>query len=355
MDYKKLYEDPKFSASFGGQERFYKALQQRDRSVSRNTVKKKLEAVDSYTLHKPTRKPSLYRRIYTKGINYLYQCDLVDLSSLQGDNDGYKWIITIIDTFSKLAWAFKMKNKTAKSIVEVMTPFFRSNKPQKIQFDQGSEFYNKSFLQLLKKHKIKHYSVYSEQKGAIIERFNRTLKTRMFRYFTSRGSHRWVDILQNLIDGYNRSKHSSTLFSPINVSPANESLVRRNLFPKVKKLKKHTKAVFKVGDSVRITRKKGTFEKGYEMSWSWEVFNVREVKQSYPVTYGLSDYKGEEIKGSFYKSELQLVDKTQDLWPIEAIIDTRKIRGQTQYLVKFLGYTDAANSWIPHQDLFSTQ
>ncbi|MCP4458155.1 MAG: chromo domain-containing protein, partial [Cytophagales bacterium] len=120
-------------------------------------------------------------------------------------------------------------------------------------------------------------------------------------------------------------------------------------------LKKYTKAVFKVGDSVRITRKKGVFEKGYEMSWSWEVFNVREVKQSYPVTYGLSDYKGEEIKGSFYKSELQLVDKTQDLWPIEAIIDTRKIHGQTQYLVKFLGYTDAANSWIPHKDLFSTQ
>ncbi len=142
---------------------------------------------------------------------------------------------------------------------------------------------------------------------------------------------------------------------PNDVSPANESLVRRNLFPEVKKLKKYTKAVFKVGDSVRITRKKGVFEKGYEMSWSWEVFNVREVKQTYPVTYGLSDYKGEEIKGSFYKSELQLVDKTQDLWPIEKIIDTRKRGGQTLYLVKFLGYTDAANSWIPHQDLFSTQ
>ncbi len=103
MDFKKLYEDPKFSASFSGQERFYKALQQDNLSVNRNTVKKKLKAVDSYTLHKPTRKPALYRRIYTKGIDYLYQADLVDLSSLQGDNDGYKWIITIIDTFSKKA------------------------------------------------------------------------------------------------------------------------------------------------------------------------------------------------------------------------------------------------------------
>ncbi len=177
----------------------------------------------------------------------------------------------------------------------------------------------------------------------------------MFRYFTSRGSHRWVDILQNLIDGYNSSKHRSTLFSPNNVSPANESLVRRNLFPKVKKLKKHTLSVFKVGDSVRITRKKGTFEKGYEMSWTWEVFKVREVKRTYPVTYGLSDYKGDEIQGSFYKSELQLVDKTQDIWPIEKILNTRKRAGQTEYFVKFLGYPNEANIWIAHKDLFSTQ
>ena len=353
MDLKKLYEDPKFSASFSGQERFYKALQQGNRSVSRDTVKKKLTAVDSYTLHKSPRKPALYRRIYTKGINYLYQSDLVDLSSLQGDNDGYKWIITIIDTFSKKAWAFKMKNKSAESIVEVMKPFFDSNKPQKIQFDKGSEFYNRSFLQLLKKHKIKHYSVYSEQKAAIVERFNRTLKTRMFKYFTSRGSHRWVDILQHLIDGYNSTKHRSTKFVPNDVSPANEHIVRRNLFPSFIKLKKHSTAVFKVGDTVRVTRKKGVFEKGYEMSWTWEVFKVREVKNTYPVTYGLSDYKGEEIQGSFYKSELQLVDKSDGIWP-SIILKTRKRRGQTEYFVKFLGYPNEANTWITHQDLFST-
>ena len=236
-----------------------------------------------------------------------------------------------------------------------MTPFFQLNKPQKLQFDEGSEFYNSLFLKLLKKHNIKHYSVYSEQKAAIIERFNRTLKTRMFRYFTSRGSHRWVDILQDLIDGYNNTKHRSTSFAPNEVTAANESIVRNKLFPKIKKLKRHTKAVFKVGDSVRITRKKGTFEKGYEMNWSWEVFNVSEVKKTYPVTYGVRDYKGEDIRGSFYHSELQRVDKSDDIWPIQKIVDTRKRGGQTQYLVKFLGYPDEANSWIAQQDLFSRQ
>ncbi len=119
-----------------------------------------------------------------------------------------------------------------------------------MQFDQGSKFYNTSFLNLLKKHKIKHYSVYSEQKGAIIERFNRTLKTRMFRYFNSQGSHRWVDVLQDLINGYNNSKHRSTSFAPNDVSTTNESIVRKNLFPDIEKLKKHTKAIFKVGEVI---------------------------------------------------------------------------------------------------------
>ena len=125
MSVKQLYQDPKFSGSFSGQNRFYKTLRKNNHLVSRKTVGEVLKATDSYTLHKPTRKPTLYRRIYTKGIDYLYQCDLVDLSSLKNENDGFKWIITIIDTFSKKAWAFKMKRKTASSIVEVMTPFFR--------------------------------------------------------------------------------------------------------------------------------------------------------------------------------------------------------------------------------------
>ena len=98
--------------------------------------------------------------------------------------------------------------------------------------------------------------------------------------------------------------------------------------------------------------KKSIFQKGYEQTYSYEVFEVDEVKNTYPITYGLRDYKGEEIKGSFYPSEIQLVDKSDDIWPIERIVNTRKRRGITEYLVKFLGYTDAANTWISQSDLF---
>ena len=353
MDIKKLYNDPKFPASFAGKNRFFKAVKAKKNNAKSKEVKRALKAVDSYTLHKPVRKPSLYRRIYTKGIKYLYQIDLVDMTKFEKENDGHRWLITIIDTFSKKAWAFKMKRKNATAIMEVMGPFLHQNTPKKVEFDQGTEFYNAPFLNLLKKLKIKYFSVYSDHKCAIVERFNRTLKTRMYRSFTARGSHRWVDILQDLIDGYNKSQHRSIKYAPDDVTTENENKVRKNLFPIVKKEKKHSTPFFKIGDSVRITRKKSIFQKGYEQTYSYEVFTVSEIKTTYPITYGIKDYKGELIKGSWYRNELQAVDISDKIWPIEKIVDKRKKAGVTEYLVKFIGYSNEANTWVTQQDLFN--
>ena len=110
----------------------------------------------------------------TKGIDYLYQIDLVDMSKFADENDDYKWIITCIDTFSKKAWAFKVRDKSGVSITNTMKVLLLVNRPQKIEFDQGTEFYNPQFLKLLQTYGIKHYSIYSDRKCSIVERFNRT-------------------------------------------------------------------------------------------------------------------------------------------------------------------------------------
>ena len=149
MDLKKLYTDPKFSGSFAGKHRFLKALKSQDRSITKADVEKALRSVDSYGLHRPLKRPQLFRRIYTKGINYLFQIDLIDMSKYENENDGYRWFITIIDTFSKKAWAFKLKRKSGKAILKVMESFLEQQKPKKIEFDQGKEFYNQPFLNLL--------------------------------------------------------------------------------------------------------------------------------------------------------------------------------------------------------------
>ena len=353
MDFKKLYTDPKFSGSFSGKSRFIKAIRSKDRSVKRRDIEKALRSIDSYSLHKPLKRPKLHRRIYSKGINYLFQIDLIDMSKFEDENDGYRWFITIIDTFSKKAWAFKTKRKNAKAIFEVMEPFLEDNTPKKIEFDQGKEFYNRPFLKLLRRLRIKYFSVYSEHKCAIVERFNRTLKTRMYRSFTARGNRRWIDILQDLVDGYNDSVHRSINFKPNDVTKRNEHLVRRILYPKIVKEKRYSKAAFKLGDTVRLAGKKAAFQKGYEQTYSYEVFEICEIKDTYPKTYGIKDYKGEIIEGSFYKSELERVDKSDDIWPVNKIIKSRRYQGETQYLVNFVGYPEDLTEWIPQNQLFN--
>ncbi len=350
MDLKTLYKTPRFPGAFAGQNQFYRALKDVNPAIKKKQVINHLRKEDSYTLHVPVFKPKKYRRVMTKGINYLWQVDLVDMSSLSKSNKGYKWIIMCIDTFSKKLWSFKAKNKTGKVITNTLKGILTQEKPKKLETDGGTEFKNRLFRALLKKLKIKTYSISSLRKCSIVERVNRTLKTRMYRAFTSRGSHVWIDILDGLVSGYNNSYHRSIKRSPNEVTPQNESEVRDILFPADPT--PPAPAKFKFGDTVRITRQKSLFQKGYEQTFSYEVFKISEVKNTRPVTYGIRDYNSTSIKGSFYESELQICDKSSGIYPVERVLATRKYRGKTQYLVKYIGYSDIFNCWVDQQDLF---
>ena len=348
MNFQRLYHDPKFAGSFSGQNRFIEAL--KNAGLSTRGARKAFKKIDSYTLHKPVREPPVFRRVYTKGIGYLFNIDLVDMSAWSKQNQGFKWLITCIDTFSKRAHVFKTKTKSAHDITTALKAYLEQYRPKKIEFDSGTEFYNREFLALLRANNIKHYSIYSQRKGSIIERFNRTLKTRMYRAFSARGNRKWIDIVDDLVNGYNTSRHRSIGMSPNEVTLENEAEVWSTLFPtRVHRVQKNK---FKVGQSVRITRDKGVFEKGYEMTYTYEVFEIGVVQQTYPITYSIRDFNGETIKGSFYENEIQLVDKSDDIWAVERIIRKRNRAGITQYLVKWQGYPEEANSWVTHGDIF---
>ncbi len=352
MDLKKYYNDPKFNGSFGGKERFYRAVKAKHPNVSRKVVNKYLRGDDAFTLHVPVQKPRKFRRIYTKGIAYCYNLDLIDMTHLANENKGYKWIINCIDTFSKKMWCFKTKNKKGKTVTDALKRLLTTNRPQKIETDGGTEFLNSHFKALLKRLKIKIYNVYSDRKCAIVERANRTLKGRMYRMFTARGSHVWYNILDQLVDSYNNSYHRSIKRTPNQVNSSNETEVRKVLYPVDTRRTRARKGKFKIGDSVRITRKKSIFQKGYLQTWSYEIFYISEVRKTNPVTYGIRDLTKEPIKGSFYESEIQLVDKSSGIYPIERVVQKRNRQGRIQYLVKFVGYPDIYNSWVDQSDLF---
>jgi hypothetical protein len=337
------YFDPRYPGSFGGVSTLHKHLTD---GTSRKDVKNWLEKHDAYTLHKAVRWKFKRRKTFTVGIDDLWQADVVDLTNLAEHNNSYKYLLTCIDVFSKRAWAIPLKSKSGASLTNAFSTILEERRPAHLQTDKGKEFLNKLFQSLLKDNGIIFYTTENDDiKASVVERFNRTLKTKMWRYFTYKNTYRYVDVLQDLLHSYNNTHHRSIGMTPSNVSLENEALIRKRLYGTKKP---RAKWKFKVNEHVRISKTRLAFKKGYLPSWSEEIFIVSAQIPTDPVTYEVVDSNGEKLKGKFYEPELQKIVKEDDVYKIEKVLKTRKRGSKTQYLVKWKGYSDNFNSWVSY-------
>ena len=254
-------------------------------------------------------------------------------------NQGYTFLLLVIDIFSKYGWIILLKNKEGKTVAEALKTIFKERKPE-MWVDKGKEFYNKDVKAL-----IELYSTENEEKSSVVERWIRTMKEKMWKYFTDNNTNVYIDRLPDLVNDYNNSKHSSIKMTPVEASKKkNELTVWRNLYPD--RLKIHDiNPKFSVGDKVRISKKKKTFEKGYTTRWTEEIFTITKIKHTSPVTYKIADLNGEEIDGTFYEPELQKT--SQQLCRIEKVIQ----KGKNKSLVKWKGYSNDFNSWVDNKDI----
>ena len=296
-------------------------------------------------LHKPIIRNFKRRKVnFGNEPNEIWSADLIDLKKLKKYNNGFQYIINIIDLYSRYAWSIPIKNKTGKSIVEAFDSI-TTKKPKKLWVDNGSEFYNKIFKKWLNDNNIEMYSTFNEGKAVVIERFNRTLKNKMFKYFTANGIYKYIDILPSLINEYNNKKHSSTKLSPNELyfnGKLSEGVAKKNYLTK-KKNKIPISYDFKIGDKVRISKFKKKFEKGYTPNWTEEIFTIYAINMTNPVTYLIKDLNNNPIKGSFYKQELQKTTGDQELFRISKIIKKKN----NNAFVSWEGYGPEFNSWIP--------
>ena len=334
-----VYFDPNNPGSFGG----VKPLLRHAQPQSSNTVKKWLSSQDGYTLHKPVRRRFPRRKTFAKGIDDLFQADLADMQNLSRYNDGHRFILTCIDVFSKRAFAIPLKDKRGQSVADAFEKIFTQRVPVFLQTDRGTEFLNSQVQSVFHKYKIKHYWSFNDDiKAACVERFNRTIKTRLFRYLTSRYTNRWIDVLPAFIESYNKSFHRTIGMAPNDVTLENTQQIADRVYPA--KTTPYWK--FQLGDSVRITTQKNIFSKGYNRGWSQEIFTIAIRHDSSPVTYGLQDLAGEPIKGRFYEEELQYITRhPDDRYIVEKVIKTRRRNGQLEHFVKWRGYDEKFNSW----------
>lgn len=296
-------------------------------------------------IHKPARRNFKRRRVIIKGFDDLWQADLVEMQEYSKQNNGYRYLLTVIDTFSKYAWAIPIKSKTAESVSQAFHSIFEKSKrhPKNLQTDHGKEFYNKIFADLMKKYDINHYSTFSTLKASIVERFNRTLKERMWKEFSLNGNYKWLELIDKIVLQYNNTKHRTIKLKPSQVSKKDNKKLLSTVYNHIK-ISVPTK--FSLGDHVRISKNKYLFEKGYTPNWTTEIFKIRKVQLTNPTTYLLADYQGQPIQGGFYEEEL-LKAKAKDVYLVEKVLKTNK----DKVFVKWLGFPDTHNSWINKTDL----
>jgi hypothetical protein len=339
---KKIYYDASHPAGFGGVGPLARAAK-----LPQKQVQEWLKSQQSYTLHKPARRQGYKTRKYkTGGIDHQWQVDLADMQAEAPQNNGFKYILTVIDVFSRYAWAEPLKSKSPQHVKPAFIKIFNEGrKPFKIQSDQGLEFESNTMKNFFSQHGIHQFSVKSQYKAALVERFNRTLKAKMWRHLTHANSRKWLKVLPQLVSAYNKSHHRMIDMAPNDVDREVEmELWRRNESAGAAS----KKVQVKVGDAVRLNKAKRTFEQGYLPNWTEEVFTVVSVSNSNPPQIKVKDYDGNVIAGSFYIQEVQVVSKPE-VYRIEQVIQSRKLRGKKQYLIKWLGYPKQFNSWIDEE------
>ena len=299
-------------------------------------------------LHKPVRKKFLKRFVFVRNVDDVWGADLIELPKISKKNYGFRYILMVIDVFSKYGWGIPLKTKTGKEVASALRTIFKKNKPVKLWVDKGREFYNKDVSELLKKNNIEIYSTNNDEKCSVVERWNRTIKTQLWRYFSANGTQKYTDILQPLMDKYNSTKHRSIGMSPSDArKPSNRQQAFKNLyFKKVQSRNKQPK--YKVGDKVRISVKKDIFAKGFTVNWSDKIYTIIEVLKTLPPTYKIRDDR-EEIKGTFYDQELQKT--SENTFRIEKVLRWKKQNGKRQARVKWVGYDSSYNSWIPESEI----
>lgn len=296
-------------------------------------------------LFKPLRKNFQRRRVIIKNINDLFQSDLISLFPHAKLNKNYKYILLVINCFSKFIWLRKLKTKSGNEVSHALNNIFKSTSPPRLfQTDMGKEYYNIHVKNVLKKYNIKHYSSFSDLKASIAERANKSILQILYKLMSIKGTEKWSTLLDEVASIYNNRIHRSIKEKPILVTKKNEKIIFKNLFPAINNKQKLPK--FKQGDIVRIARKTEIFDKSFLINWSFELFKIKNVYKTFPYVYEITDLTDNLITGKFYEFELQKT-KFPDVYLVEKVLKRKK----NKMYVKYLGFDSSNNSWVNKNDV----
>ena len=239
-------------------------------------------------LHKPMTRNFSKRTVSSNGINKIWAADLVEMQKFSKWNKGVKYLLIVIDVFSKYGRIKPLRDKKTETVSKAFDDIFKSSKrlPKMLWTDIGSEYISKHFKEFLESAGIQLYHIENEEKSSVVERWNKTMKNRTWKMFTTNNNTVYWDKIDKLVDDYNNTRHSSVKMTPVNASKKeNEQKVFTNLYSDFIYLKPE-KPKFVIGDKVRNSKyKRRVFDKDYTPNWTEDIFEIDEVLPTRPVTY----------------------------------------------------------------------
>ena len=354
-----IYYDPSHAGSYGGLEKLYRAVRREGKYVlGRTKILKWLQKQETFTLHQRIRRNFKRQRVIVLNIDYQWDADTASMTVYAKDNDGFGYFLLVVDIFSRYVWTVHLRSTKGVEMVEALKSVFRQGRiPDKLRTDRGVEFKNRVVNKLTKEEGIEHFFTQNESKANYAERAIKNIKSRISRYRSHHQSNRWVDVLSIITKSYNNTHHRSIKRAPSQVKKKDVVALWKMQYGVIEKSEKtprskggpSTSYKFRVGDTVRISHLQRPFQREYDERWTYEYFVVasRGVKQGIAY-YTLKDAQGDSVDGTFYSSELSKVIVTDDTaYRIEKVLRRKK----DEVFVKWWGWPDKFNSWIPKTDL----
>ena len=271
-------------------------------------TQKNIKIIINEIYSKPPKKNYITNKTDVYYIDDIWSLDILDLKDYgPGNNRNYRYVLVIIDNFSKFGWTIPLKNKNAQTIKTSFENIFTSSKrkPNLIETDRGKEFYNKIFQDFLNKNNIKLYSRNSSYGAVFADRFNKTIRDLLKRPVFEKGDGKWIDILPTITKQYNNRVHSSTKLTPIQASmEKNEGFVYKNLLDKRKKIKPK----YEIGDLVRTADLRKTFSKGDTTNWSYKLYKITQIIKDTIPSYHIDNLKERYNESLLKKTELTMTE-----------------------------------------------
>ena len=347
----RLYTTPGQPTAYSSVKKLFDAARKEIPYLTIEQVREFLKTQRTYTLFKPVVRNFKRLRTVPSGWHSDWQCDLMVFTSIARKNGGMKYLLVVEEVLSRYLFVEPVRTKRSDDMIDAFEKIFQKTPalPWRLYSDSGLEFCSQKMREFFKKKTIQKVEARTNivLHAAMVERANRTIRDRLKRYFCEHNTFRWVDVIENLVDGINNSVHSTTQMTPASVNAKNAEKLFQKLYAKPEKLEKPK---FKVGDYVRTANFKHTFSKG-STTFSDEISIIAKVlAHRSPTVYLLKDRRDEPLIGYFYTHEL-CPASINTTFRIEKVLRSRLRNNEREYYVKWMGFSSNYNSWISANDL----